>query len=113
MWRNSFDRRDETIAAPSDGLDIRRLCGIVAERLAQLRDRLRQRVVGDGDVRPERAEELVLRDERRLPGDEVKKEIDDLRREGDDLVPSQQPVRRRVDSEGAESIRSRHRSASA
>ena len=49
------DGRDEAVAAPRDGLDVGGLGRVVAERLAQLRDRLRERVVGDGDVRPERA----------------------------------------------------------
>ncbi len=60
----TLDRRDEAITASRNRLDVGRLRRIVAERLPQLRHRLRQRVVGDRHVRPERGEQLLLRNQR-------------------------------------------------
>ena len=54
------DRRDEPVALSRDGLDVGRGRGLVAERVAQVRHRLRQRVLGDVGVPPERVEELLL-----------------------------------------------------
>ena len=51
----------EPIAAPRDRPDQAR--PVVSQGAAQLADALHQRVVRDGEVRPDRAKELVLRDE--------------------------------------------------
>ncbi len=51
--------RDQPIAALRDGLDVARRVGIVAQRLAQLDDRLRERVVSDHDTRPDVREQLL------------------------------------------------------
>jgi len=103
-----LDRRDEPIAAPGDGLDVGRLRRIIAERLAQLGDGLGQRIVGHRNVGPQRREQLVLTNERRLPGHEVEQEVDDFRRERDDFSTAQQAVRAGVDGERAEAIRRNH-----
>ena len=97
-------RRDETVAAARDRLDVGRLRGIVAERLAQLGHRLRQRVVGHGHVGPQRREQLVLGHERGLPRGEVQQQVDDLRRQGNDVVAAQQPVGTGVHREGTEAV---------
>ena len=102
--RRRCHRRDEPVPAPRDRLDIGRLRRVVAERLPQLRDRLRERVVGHGHVGPERLEEILLRDERRLARDEVEKEVDDLGRQLDDLGVAEQPVRRGIERVGSEAI---------
>lgn len=52
--------RDETVAAPCHRLDVGRLRRIVAKRLTQLGHGLRERIVGHGNVGPERLEQLVL-----------------------------------------------------
>ena len=99
-----LDRRDEPVAAPRDGLDVLRAGGIVAERLAQLGNRLRQRVVGHRDVRPQRPEQLVFRDQHRRPRGEEQQQVDDLRRERDVGAVAQQPVGAAVDDEGPELV---------
>src|SRR5438445_11057543 len=53
LGAEDFNRRDEAISALRHGLDVRRLGTIVPERLAQIRYRLRQGVLGDHDIRPE------------------------------------------------------------
>ena len=72
---------DEPVAAPGHGLHERRARGVVSKRLTKLGDRLRERVVGHGDVGPERVEELVLRDEHRGACDEIDQEVEDLWRQ--------------------------------
>jgi len=106
--RQRLDRRDESISAPGDGLNVGRLRWIVAERLAELGDGLCQRVVGHGDIRPQRGKQLVLAHECRLPRDEVEQQIDDLRRKRDDLSTAQEAVRAGVDGERAEAVRRNH-----
>jgi len=103
-----LDRRDEPIAPARDGLDVGRLGGIVAKRLPELGDRLCERVVGDGNVRPERREELVLRNQRRLPRHEIEQEIDDLRRQRNDFSAAQKAVRAGIDGKGPEAVRRNH-----
>ena len=96
--------RDEAVAPTGDGLDVGRLRRIVAERLSELGDCLRERVVRDGDVRPECLEQIILRDERRWSGHQIQEQVDDLRRELDNLVITQQAVRRRVEDVRSESV---------
>jgi hypothetical protein len=69
--RRRRHRRDEPVASPRDSLDVHRLGRVVSEGLTQFRDGLREGVVCHRDVRPERLEEVFLRDERGLTGDEI------------------------------------------
>ena len=100
-----FYRRDETVAAAGDGLDVCRVAGIVAERLTQLGYGLRQGVVGDGDVGPQGPEQIVLRDEHRRPRRQEEQQVDDLRRERDIDAVAQQPVCTAVDDERSKPVR--------
>ena len=85
--RRGGHRGNEAVASARDRLDVDGLGRIVAERLTQFRDGLRERVVGDGDVRPERLEEIFFGDERGLASDEIQQQVDDLGRQLDDFVP--------------------------
>ncbi len=102
--RRGGHRRNEAVATARDGLDVDGLGRIVPERLTQFRDGLRERVVGDGDVRPERLEEIFFGDERGLASDEIQQQVDDLGRQLDDVRVAQQPVRGRVERVGAEAV---------
>ena len=106
--RQGLDRGDEPVTSPRDGLNIRGLGRIVAERLAEFRDGLRQCIVGHRHIGPQRGEQFVLANERRLPGDEIEQQIDNFRGERDDLSAAQQTVRAGVDGEWAEAIRRNH-----
>ena len=108
MAASDLDRGDESIATSRDGLDVGRVRGVVAERLTQLGDGLRQRVIGDRDVRPQRRKELVFADERRLPRHQVQQQVDDFRRKRDDVSTAQQSVRTGVDGKGTEAVRRNH-----
>src|SRR5688572_32906621 len=74
-----FDRRDQAVAALRYRLDVTRLLRIIAERLAQLDDRLRERVVADHDSRPDEAEQLVARDHPPGPEGQLPEDLDRLR----------------------------------
>ena len=101
------NRRDEAIPAPRDGLDVGGLRRIVAQRLPQLRDRLRQRVVGHDDVGPDGAEQVFFRDERRRAIEQVPQQIEHFRRERDRLAVFRQPERAAVERKRSEAIGSR------
>src|SRR5688572_12444875 len=75
---DAFNRGDQPVAALGDGLDVARLLRIVAERLAQLDDRLRERVVAHDDAGPHHAQELFARDDLARPLRELKQDLDHL-----------------------------------
>ncbi len=83
----------ESIATPRHRLDIPRRARVVVERLANVGDRPRQRVLADMHVGPEPFEQVVLADERAAARDEMLKDVDEMRRErqidavADDDVP--------------------------
>ena len=54
--------RNEAVAVAMPSLDVARLLGVVAERLAQLLDAGGQGVVADDGVAPDRGEQLLLGD---------------------------------------------------
>ena len=60
-------RCDEAKAAAMHRLEEARRAAVVAEREAQLADRLVERIRSDGDVRPDRVEQLVARDQHFRP----------------------------------------------
>ena len=64
-------RRDEPVAAAVRGLDEARRVRIVAERLAQLADRALEHGVADEHARPDRVEQLLLRDQPARPRGQV------------------------------------------
>ena len=82
---------------------------VVSERLAELGHCLRQRVVGDRDVRPQRLEQLVLRDQHGRPRDEVQQEVDDLGRKLNDLLVTKEPERGRIEGKRTKPVHAAHR----
>jgi hypothetical protein len=70
---------DEAKAAAMNRLDEGRRLGVVAQRDAQLADRLRQRVRRDCDVTPDGVQQLVFRDEHAGTLDEVEEDRPRLR----------------------------------
>jgi hypothetical protein len=98
------DRRNESIPAPRHRLHVYRLRRGVAKRLPQIGNSLRQRVVADDDVWPDRGEQFFLGCERRRPLDEIAQEIDQPRRHRQINVVAHQPVRRDVEREWSEAI---------
>jgi hypothetical protein len=97
-------RRDEPVAAPRDRLDVFRRPGVVPQRLPQLGDGLRQRVVGDVGVRPEGVEQVFLGDQLAGVIDEVEQEIEELRREIDRRTAPRDAVRRSIDTKRPEDV---------
>ena len=57
------------------------VAGVVAERLAQLRHRLRQRVVGDVGAGPQRVEQCFLRHQRAGVVEQMEQQVEELGRE--------------------------------
>ena len=102
--RQRVDRRDEAVAAAGDGLDVGGRGGIVAERLAQFRHGLRERVVGHGHVGPERREQLLLGGQRGRARDEVVEQVGDLGRERHGGAGLVQTERHRVEHEWTEAV---------
>ena len=81
-WRpRPVQRCDEAIAAARDGLDVPRRRRVVAEGLAQLGDGLRERVVGDVGVGPQRVEQRFLGDQLAGVVEEVEQKVEELRRQ--------------------------------
>src|SRR4029079_16016969 len=92
------DIRDQAIAALGDRLDVRRRARRVAECLAQLVDRLGERLVADDNARPRRREQLFATDE---PAGAIGEEHEHVHRLGLDahrLVAAAQLVDRRIDN---------------
>ena len=102
--RRARDRCNETISAARNSLNVGWLRRVVVQRLAQLRYGLRQRVIGDRNVGPERLEQLVLRHQRRRTRDEVEQQVDDLGGERHDVAGLGEAVGRGVDRERTEVV---------
>ena len=79
--RNDRNGRFESIAAARNGLDQAR--PVVPECPSKFADALHQRIVGDGQIGPDRGEELVLRDEAAVVLGEVSQDREGLRPKGD------------------------------
>lgn len=101
---DAFDRRDEAVAAPRDRLDEPRIARLVAECLAQLRNRLGKCVFGDVGVGPERVEQLLFGDERARRVEQMQQEIQQLRRQLHDGIVTMDAVARAIDEERAEAV---------
>jgi hypothetical protein len=97
-------RRNESISAPRDRLDELRAPGIVAERLAQLGDRLSQCVLGDVCVRPQRIEQLLFRDQLAGIVEQMEQEVEELWRQLDDGVVSKNAIASTIGEERSELI---------
>lgn len=69
---HKLDRRLEQVSAAADGLDNRLS---VAERAPNLDQRLHERVVGDGDVLPDRVDQLRLGNQPARVDHEVRKDV--------------------------------------
>ena len=83
---------DEPVAAPRQRLDHPRLVGGIAERLPDVGDRPRQRVLGDVHVGPEAIEQLLFRSDRAVALDHVNEDLDQPRRQFDRVaVAGQRP----------------------
>ena len=102
------DIGDKPVAAPRHGLDVARRGRLIAERLAQLGHDLRQRVVGDRDVGPQRLEHVVLGHERRRAVEEEDQQIERLRRHRERRAVLQQAIPCPIDDEGSETIARAH-----
>src|SRR5947207_2445901 len=74
-----FDRSDKAITAPGDRLDELRRSRMVAERLAQFRDRLGERVVGYVCARPDGIEQGLLGHELARVIQKVQQQVQKLR----------------------------------
>jgi hypothetical protein len=75
---NGIGFRQPAVAPGRYGLDELRAPGIVAERLAQLRDNAREGVVRDRRVRPDTVEDLLLGDNVRARLDEQNEDVERL-----------------------------------
>jgi hypothetical protein len=93
---------DEAVAAPRHRDDEAVLVAPLAEGLAQHRDVLRQVVLLDRRVGPDRAHQLVLLDHAPAVLDQDEQRVEDLRRERDGLVPAPEETFARVNAEGVE-----------
>jgi hypothetical protein len=100
--RGAGHRRDEAIAAPVRRLDEPRRVRVIVQRLANLADRHLEHRVAHEDARPERAEDLGLRDQRARPRREVLEQGKCLRRQRDRRVVAVQATAGRVEAEDVE-----------
>lgn len=100
------NRRDEAVAAARDGLDESWISRLVAERLAELRHGLRERVVRDVRIRPQGFEQRFLRDQAAGGVEEVQQEVEELRRDLEGTAVAEHAVCGPVDDERAEAISS-------
>ncbi len=98
------NRCDEAVSPLRHSLDVRRPGAIVPERLPEIRYRLRQRVLGDHDVRPERLKQFLFGNKRRRPGDEVVEQVDQFRRERHWHIAALERERSGVQREGTEPV---------
>ena len=73
---DAFDGRDEGESSAWDRPDKARLARVVAERLSQLTDLLRQRVVGDSRISPHRVEEFTSSHQLPVPLDQQQQRIE-------------------------------------
>ena len=107
LWpslRNGFDSGHEPVAPARDGLDVRRLRRIVVQRLTQLGDRLRERVVGYDHIGPDGSKELLLRHERGRTIEQIAKKVEHLGRRGDWRSLVGEAEGRRVESKRTERV---------
>jgi hypothetical protein len=104
LGADGVNRCDEAVSPLRHSLDVRRPGAIVPERLPEIRYRLRQRVLGDHDVRPERLKQFLFGNKRRRPGDEVVEEVDQFRRERHWHIAALERERSGVQREGTEPV---------
>ena len=98
------DQCDETVPSTRDRLDELRGPGIVTKCLAQLGDRLGQRVVRDVGVGPQRIEQLLFRDQCPRVVEQMQQEVEELWRQLDDGVVSHDAIAGAIDEEWAELV---------
>ena len=91
------DGGDETIAAPCDRLDVPGGVGVIADGAPQLRDGLKQRVVGHVSVRPEGRQERVLGHQRAGMLEQVDEQVEQLRCDVDRVAAAPEAVGDAVD----------------
>src|SRR5690606_24765573 len=96
------DRCGEHVAAARDRAD--RLLRLVVERATDLDEALRERVVGDDDVRPDGADQLVLGHELAVALDEVGQDLERLGSQLDLRAVAAQEAAVEVKREVAEAI---------
>ena len=102
IGRKIPDRRDETIPATVQCLDIRRMLRIVTKSLTQHADRLGERRFRHERVAPHGTDQVLLGDELARPVEQHGQDADDARRERQlDAVPRKETARA-VEQERAE-----------
>ena len=94
--------RNQPVAAPVDGLDVARLAGVILQRLAQLGDSPRDRVVGDELGLPDRILDLPLVHHLAGSPGQVDEEIHDLALDLNRGGAARDPVQARLDQPVAE-----------
>ncbi len=95
--RDLHDRRDELVAAATDGLNRSLQFAAVAERLAGGTDVIAEGGVGDLAPVPDRLEQLLARQHPVAMADQVHEQVEHLGLNGDRHVPVDDPVAGRID----------------
>ena len=101
---NDVNGSHEPVPPLGDGLDVGGFRAVVAKRLPQVRNGLRERVLRDDHIGPQRLEQLFLGDERQGTAEEEHQQIDQLGGQRHVRVVSQQRERAGVERERTETV---------
>jgi len=99
---DSRNRRDKTIPATRDRLDVLRSSRIVAKCLTKLGNGLSEGVIGDVRAGPQRIEQLFFRHQRTRVIEQMQQEVEELGCQFHDGVVSHNVIASAIDEEAAE-----------
>jgi hypothetical protein len=93
----SFHGRHQSVAPFGDGLDVAGRIRPIAQRLAQLDDRLGERIVADDDIGPDGREQRIAAHHLLRPLGQIAQQRHRLGLELHRLAGAREPVQRRLD----------------